>query len=416
MPPWRREVLRISLGCAWKFLFFVPVCFPAGQADAVQVRRLHVRHLTARAQARVPPRERRAARPGRPGVSSRQSAACRQQGRSHRRSLGPALRIGLYGQQPHRSSASGHRGRRQGTRPDQNVLTSRLSFRGPIRAEGEVGRADACQHSEQGLDLAATVPFSAALASSNPVIAVLPFVTCRRPVGWARWRTASSRTSPPHCQSSGGFPESRVCHLCRQRMGNRYQVSRTAPGRGLSGRGGVYGRIRIACVSPHASSPHRAPTRSGPTVSTQAGARLNLRQTRSRDGSSPQSLLERTITSSARRGSGRRDALQRYLLGVGEIYRWTRGSLDDGLQLFRQAIEIEPDFAAAHAMAAYCYVQRKSNGWIAEREKELAECGQLAYRAVERLRRPAGSMQGGACSRFGKQRHRQRDGPCRSSP
>src|SRR5947209_665475 len=55
----------------------------------------------------------------------------------------------------------------------------------------------------------------------------------------------------------------------------------------------------------------------------------------------------------------------------------------DALQLFDRAIELDPDFASAYGMAAYSYFHRKTNGWIVDREAEIAETARLARRAVE---------------------------------
>jgi TolB-like protein/DNA-binding SARP family transcriptional activator/Tfp pilus assembly protein PilF len=55
----------------------------------------------------------------------------------------------------------------------------------------------------------------------------------------------------------------------------------------------------------------------------------------------------------------------------------------EALQLFYQAIELDPDFASAYGMAAYSYCHRKTNGWMADREEEIAETARLARRAVE---------------------------------
>ena len=55
----------------------------------------------------------------------------------------------------------------------------------------------------------------------------------------------------------------------------------------------------------------------------------------------------------------------------------------DALQLFYRAIELDPDFASAYGMAAYSYCHRKTNGWIVDREEEIAETARLARRAVE---------------------------------
>jgi tetratricopeptide (TPR) repeat protein len=55
----------------------------------------------------------------------------------------------------------------------------------------------------------------------------------------------------------------------------------------------------------------------------------------------------------------------------------------DALELFYRAIELDPEFASAYGMAAYSYCHRKTNGWMANREEEIAETVRLARRAVE---------------------------------
>ena len=46
-------------------------------------------------------------------------------------------------------------------------------------------------------------------------------------------------------------------------------------------------------------------------------------------------------------------------------------------------MELVPESAPAHAMAAYCYVQRKSYGWFVDRQHEAVEATLLARRAAE---------------------------------
>jgi len=77
------------------------------------------------------------------------------------------------------------------------------------------------------------------------------------------------------------------------------------------------------------------------------------------------------------------DAYTCTLRGLDNLHQWTKGGIGEALDLFQKAIEIEPEFASAYAMAAYCYVQRQSYGWITDRPRETAECVQLALRAAE---------------------------------
>jgi TolB-like protein len=78
------------------------------------------------------------------------------------------------------------------------------------------------------------------------------------------------------------------------------------------------------------------------------------------------------------------DAYDYFLQGMASIYRWTRVSNDQALTLFYKAIQLDPDFATAHGMAAYCYVNRKLYGWLAaDRDEEIGEAVRLAGLAVE---------------------------------
>jgi TolB-like protein/Tfp pilus assembly protein PilF len=72
-----------------------------------------------------------------------------------------------------------------------------------------------------------------------------------------------------------------------------------------------------------------------------------------------------------------------YLRGMGNVYKWSRDGINDALSQFHKAIHLDPGFASAYGMAAYCYVQRKSYGWIVDQPKETAECARLAYRTAE---------------------------------
>jgi TolB-like protein len=76
-------------------------------------------------------------------------------------------------------------------------------------------------------------------------------------------------------------------------------------------------------------------------------------------------------------------SVHHYLRGMGNVYQWSRHGIDNALSHFLEAIKLNPGFASAYGMAAYCYVQRKSYGWIGDPAKEAAECARLAYRAAE---------------------------------
>jgi tetratricopeptide (TPR) repeat protein len=77
------------------------------------------------------------------------------------------------------------------------------------------------------------------------------------------------------------------------------------------------------------------------------------------------------------------DAYDYYLRAMASYYLRTRESIGDALPLFYRAIELDPNFASAYGMAAWCYGWRKINGWMTNRAKEIAETGRLARRAAE---------------------------------
>jgi TolB-like protein len=77
------------------------------------------------------------------------------------------------------------------------------------------------------------------------------------------------------------------------------------------------------------------------------------------------------------------DAYDYYLRGMAGVYRWTREANGEALKMFYRAIELDPDFASAYGMAARCYSQRKTAGWVVDRAKEVAEAARLARRAAE---------------------------------
>ena len=77
------------------------------------------------------------------------------------------------------------------------------------------------------------------------------------------------------------------------------------------------------------------------------------------------------------------DAYDHYLRGMTNLHRGTRESIDEALARFNRALQLDPNFASAHAMAAWCHVWRKVNGWMTDRPREIAEGARLARRAVE---------------------------------
>ncbi|QPF88562.1 adenylate/guanylate cyclase domain-containing protein [Bradyrhizobium commune] len=72
-----------------------------------------------------------------------------------------------------------------------------------------------------------------------------------------------------------------------------------------------------------------------------------------------------------------------YLHGMANIYQGTRDANVQALQNFQRATQIDPNFATAHGMSAYCYVWRKANGWIADPGQETAAAESAARKAAK---------------------------------
>jgi DNA-binding winged helix-turn-helix (wHTH) protein/tetratricopeptide (TPR) repeat protein len=68
--------------------------------------------------------------------------------------------------------------------------------------------------------------------------------------------------------------------------------------------------------------------------------------------------------------------------GVAQLHSWQREGIDGALACFRRSIALDPGHAPAYGLAAYCYVQRQSNGSIANWPAESAECERLARAAA----------------------------------
>ncbi|HEX2012647.1 MAG TPA: winged helix-turn-helix domain-containing protein [Roseateles sp.] len=77
------------------------------------------------------------------------------------------------------------------------------------------------------------------------------------------------------------------------------------------------------------------------------------------------------------------DAYDYYLRGISKLHSGTRESIEAALPLFRRATELDPEFASAYGMAAWCHFWRKVNGWTTDRPWEIAEGTRLARLAVE---------------------------------
>src|SRR5258707_12914295 len=70
-----------------------------------------------------------------------------------------------------------------------------------------------------------------------------------------------------------------------------------------------------------------------------------------------------------------------YLRGMASFHHGTKERIGEALRLFYKAIELDPDFASAYAMAAWCHFWRKLHGWMDNRSHEMAVGARQAQRA-----------------------------------
>jgi adenylate cyclase len=78
------------------------------------------------------------------------------------------------------------------------------------------------------------------------------------------------------------------------------------------------------------------------------------------------------------------DAYDHYLRGMASLHQWTSESSNEALRLFYKTFELDSGFASAYGMAAWCFVVRKANRWMAaDPAQEIAEAARLARRAVD---------------------------------
>ncbi len=77
------------------------------------------------------------------------------------------------------------------------------------------------------------------------------------------------------------------------------------------------------------------------------------------------------------------DAYDYYLRGMAKVHSGTREAIEAALPLFYKATELDPEFASAYGMAAWCHFWRKVNGWMTDRPREIAEGTRLARLAVQ---------------------------------
>ena len=77
------------------------------------------------------------------------------------------------------------------------------------------------------------------------------------------------------------------------------------------------------------------------------------------------------------------DAYDLYLRALQLEYEFTEDSLNEAIRCLERAVELDPAYAPAFALAAYCYAERAFQAWIKDFENESIISVRLGNRAIE---------------------------------
>jgi TolB-like protein/Tfp pilus assembly protein PilF len=94
--------------------------------------------------------------------------------------------------------------------------------------------------------------------------------------------------------------------------------------------------------------------------------------------------LQRAVIERARRKPTENlSSYDHFLRGMASSHLWNAEASNDALRHFNKAIALDPEFATAYGIAAWCYVWRIAYGWIVDADQEYADAVRLARRAIE---------------------------------
>jgi len=95
-------------------------------------------------------------------------------------------------------------------------------------------------------------------------------------------------------------------------------------------------------------------------------------------------LEQSAIERAKRKSTESLNAYEYYFRGMAAIYRFTiREANVEALQLFKRAIEFDPEFATPYGLAAYCYVKDRTNRWPTDDlARDVMETERLSRHAV----------------------------------
>lgn len=110
---------------------------------------------------------------------------------------------------------------------------------------------------------------------------------------------------------------------------------------------------------------------------------LQDRITESVVGAIAQELERAEIRRSKRKPTESLDAYDYFLRGMADFHVGGPSAVDQAIGHFRRAVVLDPDYASAYGMAAWCLFWRRLNGWTADQDADIAEGARLARCAVD---------------------------------
>ena len=97
-------------------------------------------------------------------------------------------------------------------------------------------------------------------------------------------------------------------------------------------------------------------------------------------------LRQSEIERASRKPAANLTAYDLYLRALAQSYRFTEEGFAEAVVLARQALAIDPSYAPAAALVAWCRVMQRVEGWGALSDAHVAEAVRLARQALEAVR------------------------------
>jgi len=97
-------------------------------------------------------------------------------------------------------------------------------------------------------------------------------------------------------------------------------------------------------------------------------------------------LRQSEIERASRKPTANLTAYDLYLRAVAQSYRYTDEGFAEAVGLSRQALPIDPSYAPAGALVAWCYMLQRVQGWGALSAADVAEAARLSRQALEAAR------------------------------